>query len=56
MTRGAFANFLKKFAQEPQRGCSVSSALNENVEHEAILIDGAPEPMLLAADRNDNLI
>ena len=34
----------------------VSSALDQDVENEAILIDGAPEPVLLARDRNDDLI
>src|ERR1700745_2879779 len=34
---------------------TVSSALDQDVENEAILIDGAPQPMLLAGDRDDEV-
>ena len=47
---------LQKLVQKATRGRSISSALDQNVENEAILIDGAPEPMLLAADRDDDLV
>jgi len=33
----------------------VSPALNQDVENEAILVDGAPQPMLLARDRDDEV-
>ena len=32
-----------------------ASALNQNIEHDAVLVDGAPETMLLAGDRHDHL-
>ena len=37
-----------------QRG--VSSTLDQDVENEAVLIDGAPERVWFAGDRNDDLI
>ena len=43
----------EQLPHKPLRGDSISSALNEDVENEAILIDGAPEPMLLAGDCDD---
>src|SRR5580692_380804 len=47
---------LEKLAHEPLRGSSISPALDENVENEAILIDSAPKPVLPASDRDHNLI
>jgi hypothetical protein len=46
----------EQLPHKPLRGDSISSALNEDVENEAILINGAPEPMLFAGDCDDNLI
>src|SRR5580693_9529074 len=46
---------LEKLAHEPLRGSSISPALDENVENEAILIDSAPKPVLPASDRDHNL-
>jgi len=51
-----FCRSLEKLAHEAPRSCSISPALDENVEDEAILIDGAPQPMLFAADRDDDLV
>jgi hypothetical protein len=42
MTLGALADFLEKLAHEPLCGGSISPVLDENVENEALLIDGAP--------------
>jgi hypothetical protein len=39
---------FQEFLHEPLRSPRVSSILDQDVEHEAILIDGAPQPMLLA--------
>lgn len=36
------------------RALRISATLHQNLEDETILIDGAPEPVLLAADRNDD--
>lgn len=46
----------QQFAHEPAGGFSVATALNENVENEAVLIDGAPEPVFLAGDRDDDFV
>jgi hypothetical protein len=53
---GRFGRPLEELSHKPPCGCSVPAALNENVEDEAILIDGAPEPMFPAADRDHNLV
>ncbi|MHC2627320.1 hypothetical protein ACVIW2_009407 [Bradyrhizobium huanghuaihaiense] len=41
---------------EPLRSARVSSALDQDVENEAILVDSAPEPMLFARDRDNDLV
>src|SRR5512133_4029195 len=41
---------------EPLRSARVSSALDQGVENEAILVDSAPEPMLFARDRDNDLV
>lgn len=47
---------LQKLAHEAARGGSIPSALDQNVENEAMLIDSPPKPMLLAAYRDDDLV
>ena len=47
---------LQKLAQKATRGFPISSVLDQNVENEAILIDGAPKPMLPTADRDDDFV
>src|ERR1700722_1083321 len=47
---------FQELSRELLRSATVSSTLDQDVENEAILIDGAPEPVLLARDRNDDLI
>ena len=56
MTRGPHDRRFHEPPQEPLRRAAVSSTLNQNVKNEAILIDRAPEPMLLAGDRDDDFI
>jgi hypothetical protein len=51
-----FCRLPQKFAHEPSRVGSISSALNQDVENEAVLIDGAPEPMLVATDCDDDFV
>ena len=34
----------------------IAAALDQDVEHDAVLIDGSPEPMLLARDADHDLI
>src|SRR5215218_2554124 len=41
---------LQQLAKQALGGPLVPPALDENVEHEAILVDGPPEPVLLSAD------
>jgi hypothetical protein len=38
------------------RRASVPATLDQDVENETILIDGAPKPVLFARDRDDDLI
>jgi hypothetical protein len=47
---------FEELPHEALRGATVSSTLDQDVENEAILIDGAPKPVLLAGDRDDDLI
>ena len=54
-TRGGIRR-LQKPLHEPLRSAGVSSTLDQDVENEAVLIDGAPEPVWLAGDRDDDLI
>jgi hypothetical protein len=51
-----FCRLPQKFAHEPSRVGLISSALNQDVENEAVLIDGAPEPMLVATDCDDDFV
>src|SRR3954451_13961131 len=48
-TRGP-ALLLEQLPEQAFGGPLVAPALNQNVEHDPILVDGPPEPMLLAAD------
>ena len=49
------ADFRSLF-HEPLRRAGVFSTLDQDVENDAVLIDGAPEPVWLAGDRDDDLI
>src|SRR5579883_1841805 len=46
----------RQFAHEPAGGFPVATALNENVENKAVLIDGAPEPVFPAGDKNNGFV
>ena len=53
--------FADKLAQELLGSAPVKTALHQRVEHKAVLIDGAPEPVFpepvfLAVDRDDDLV
>ena len=56
MTRGGAPADLRSFLTNRCAARLSLSTLDQDVENEAILIDGAPEPVLLARDRNDDLI
>ena len=47
---------FEELPHKPLRRATVSSTLDPDVENEAILIDRAPKPVLLAGDRDDDLI
>src|SRR3954469_23377358 len=46
---------LQQLAKQTLGGLLVAPALDQNVEHDPILIDGPPEPVLLAADHQAHL-
>jgi len=48
--------FANELTQKPLGGVAVASALNQSIENEALLVYGAPQPMLLAIDRDDDLV
>ena len=47
---------LQKPPEEALRGVGIAPGLNEDVEHNAILIDGAPEVMLHALDPDEDFV
>src|ERR1700749_2482883 len=47
---------LEQLAEQALGGLLVATALHEDVENEPLLVDRAPEPMLLAGDGDDDLI
>ena len=56
MTRGGVAADFREFPHQPLRSVSVSAALDQDVEDETILINGAPKPVLFAGDRDDDFV
>jgi hypothetical protein len=53
-TRGATL-LLEELAEQAFGGLLIAPALDENIENEAVLVDGTPEPMLLAGEADDDL-
>jgi len=47
---------LQQLAQEPFGGPFVPPALYQDVEHDAVLVHRAPQPVLLTSDLEDDLI
>src|SRR5438045_9465556 len=47
---------LEELAEQAFGGLLVAPALDENIENEAVLVDGTPEPMLVPGDADDDLI
>src|ERR1700760_4113410 len=39
-----------------RQGLLVAAALDENIENQAVLVDGTPQPILFPGDADDNLI
>src|SRR5882762_9580227 len=54
-TRGSTL-LLEKLAEQALGGLLVAPALDENIENEAVLVDGTPEPMLFPGEADDDLI
>src|SRR3984893_16027658 len=54
-TRGSTL-LLEEFAEQALGSLFVTPALHQNIENEAVLVDGAPEPVPLPGDADDNLI
>lgn len=53
---GSAPLFANELAQKPFGRAFVTAALDQGVENKAFLIDGAPKPMLLAVDGDDDLV
>src|SRR5260370_24127941 len=47
---------LEELAEQTFGGLLVAPALDENIENEAVLVDGTPEPMLFPGEADDDLI
>ncbi len=47
---------LQKLLEEALRGVRIAPGLNEDVEHNAILIDGTPEMVLHASNSDEDLV
>ena len=54
-TRGSTL-FLEELSEQAFGGLLVAPALNQDIENEAMLVDGTPEPMLFPGDADDDLI
>src|ERR1700719_1975143 len=54
-TRGSTL-LLEELAEQAFGSLLVAPALDENIENEAVLVDGTPEPMLLPGEADDHLI
>ncbi|MCP1775090.1 hypothetical protein ABIF65_007787 [Bradyrhizobium japonicum] len=55
ITRGGVPADFKSFFMS-RCAARVSSTLDQDVENETILVDSAPEPMLFARDRDNDLV
>ena len=47
---------LQQFAQQALGRLRVAPALNQDVEHDSMLVHGTPEPMLFTSDADHNVI
>ena len=56
ITRGTYSKTFQQSLEEPFRGGPIASSLNQDVEHNAILVDCAPEVALHALDPDEHLI
>ena len=56
ITRGALAYFFNSLRIRRFAALVSRPLLNENVKHEPMTVDGAPEPVLLASDCDHDLV
>src|SRR6202142_2291547 len=56
MTRGGVTADFRSLFMSRCAARVVSSTLDQDVENDAVLIDGAPKPVWLAGDRDDDFI
>ena len=56
MTRGTYCQALEELPEELLRGPLVAPALDQDIEHVVVLIDGAPQVMTLPVDRQKHLV
>ncbi len=47
---------LQQFAEEAFEGFPITATLDENIDHFTILINGTPEILALASDRDEDLV
>ena len=47
---------LEELAEQAFGGLRVAPALDQDIENEAILVDGTPKPMRLPGDADDDLV
>lgn len=51
-----YALLLEQLPQQALGSLCIPAALDQDIEHGSVLVDGAPQPMLLASDADHNLI
>ena len=56
ITRGRRDGGFQELGHEPLRSAAFSSTLDQDVENEAILVDGAPKQVGFSGNRNDDFI
>jgi len=54
--RGRKAQLLEQLLHEPLRGLGVAPGLDEEVQFLTLVVDGAPQPVLLAVDAHHHLV
>ena len=50
------ALLLEQLPQQAFGGLGIAAALNQDIEHGSVLVNGPPQPVLLAGDADRNLI
>ncbi len=50
------ALLFQQLAHQPLGRLGISAALHQNVQHKAALVDGPPEPLLLAGNGDDHFV